>query len=314
MQPVYSTHAEKGGIKKNGLVSRFLYSQKSAPYVFIAPFVASISLFFIYPFVHAFVMSFQEVLPGQTRFVGLENYARMLNPTFVTALLNTTVYTFWTMVVLIPFPLLLAVFLNSKLTRFRNFFKSALFIPALTSVIVAGVIFRLMFGEMDTAFANSLLNSLGFESVEWRRNGAAGMFLMVLLASWRWMGVNILYFLAGLQNIPKEMFEAAEIDGAGTLQKFWNITLPFLKPITVYVLTISIIAGFRMFEESFVFWEINSPGNIGLTVVGYIYKQGFQYNDLGFGSAVGMVVLLIIFMASFINLKLTGALEKEDRQ
>ena len=187
-----------------------------------------------------------------------------------------------------------------------------MFLPALASTIVAGMVFRLMFGETDTAVANQILNWIGLESVDWRYNAWSGMFLMVLLCSWRWMGVNILYFLAALQNVPKELYEAAEMDGASTIKKFFYVTLPFLKPVTIFVTTISVINGFRMFEESFVFWEAGSPGNIGLTVVGYLYQQGIQQNDMGFGAAIGVVLMLIIFAVSFIQLILTGAFKKGD--
>lgn len=105
--------------------------------------------------------------------------------------------------------------------------------------------------------------------------------------------------------------KSAEIDGAGTFKKFYHITLPFLKPVSVYVLTISIIGGFRMFEESYVLWQNNSPGNIGLTMVGYIYQQGLAYNNMGYGSALGIVLLIIIFICGLISLKLSGSFKKE---
>ncbi|MBU8684631.1 sugar ABC transporter permease [Bacillus haynesii] len=292
-------------------IRRLLYSAKAAPYIFTAPFVLSFCIFFLYPLISVVIMSFQSILPGEVRFIGTENYKALNNPTFYTALFNTVKYTFWTLLILIPVPLILAVFLDSKLVKFKNVFKSALFIPALTSTIVAGIIFRLIFGEMDTSLANSILAKLGASPYNWLNNEHTGMFLMVMLASWRWMGINVLYFLAGLQNVPKELYEAAEIDGAGTFKKFYHITLPFLKPVSVYVLTISIIGGFRMFEESYVLWQNNSPGNIGLTMVGYIYQQGLAYNNMGYGSALGIVLLIIIFICSLISLKLSGSFKKE---
>ena len=174
------------------------------------------------------------------------------------------------------------------------------------------MVFRLLFGETDTAGANQILNWIGLSSVDWRYNAWSAMFLMVLLCCWRWMGVNILYFLAALQNVPNELYEAADIDGATRFQKFIFVTLPFLKPVTIFVTTISVINGFRMFEESFVFWESGSPGNIGLTVVGYIYQQGIQQNNMGFGAAIGVILMLIIFVVSFIQLMLTGAFKRGD--
>lgn len=290
----------------------FLNSKKVAPYVFISPFILSFLLLTLYPTIQAFIMSFQRVLPGNVEFIGLSNYERILNPTFFLALKNTTLYVIFTVVILVVIPILLAVFLDSKLVRFKTIFRASLFIPSLTSIIVAGTIFRMMFGESDTAVANQVVTFFGLEAIDWRYNSWSAMFLMVTLASWRWMGVNVLYFLAALQNVPKELYESADIDGANVFKKFRYVTLPFLKPITIFVVTISIINGFRMFEESFVFWETSSPGNIGLSVIGYIYQEGIQQNDMGFGAAIGIVLMLIIFAVSFIQLILTGAFKRSD--
>ncbi|MED3648897.1 sugar ABC transporter permease [Halalkalibacterium halodurans] len=299
--------------RKSSRLFTFFNSQKVVPYVLISPFILSFIVLSFYPTVQAIVMSFQRVLPSEVTYVGLWNYSRILNPTFFTALQNTTTYMILTVVILVSIPMLFAVLLNSKVVKFRILFRTALFLPALTSVIVAGMVFRLMFSESDTAVANQILNWIGLESVEWRYNAWSGMFLMVVLASWRWMGINILYFLAALQNVPKELYEAADIDGANVVQKFFYVTLPFLKPVTIFVTTISVIGGFRMFEESFVFWEAGSPGNIGLTIVGYLYQEGIQQNDMGFGAAIGVVLMLIIFVISITQLYLTGAFKKGDQ-
>ena len=298
--------------KKTRSLMRFLNSKKIVPYVLVSPFIISFLVLTVYPAIRGVMMSFQQILPGQVEFVGLGNYERVFNPTFYKALSNTTIYVVLTVVILTILPIVLAVILNSKFAKFKTLFRASLFMPALASTIVAGMIFRLMFGETDTAAANQILGWLGMESVDWRYKAWSGMFLMVMLAVWRWLGVNILYFLAGLQNIPNELYEASEIDGASIFQKFRYITLPMLKPVTIFVVTISIINGFRMFEESFVFWEAGSPGNIGLTVVGYIYQQGIQQNDMGFGAAIGVILMIIIFIISFIQLILTGAFKRGD--
>ncbi|WP_121612254.1 carbohydrate ABC transporter permease [Mesobacillus foraminis] len=299
-------------VKEPNKLFKFLNSKKVVPYIFVSPFILSFLVFSLYPSIKAIIMSFQSVLPGQITFIGLSNYSRVFNPTFYKALSNTTIYVIFTVLILTITPIILAVLLDSKLVKFKTIFRASLFVPALASTIVSGMVFRLMFGETDTAAANQIMNWLGMDSVDWRYNAWSGMFLMVLLCCWKWMGVNILYFLAGLQNVPKELYEAAEIDGATTMKKFLYVTLPFLKPVTIFVATISVIAGFRMFEESFVFWEAGSPGNIGLTVVGYLYQQGIQQNDMGFGAAIGVILMLIIFIVSFIQLILTGAFKKED--
>lgn len=293
-------------------LSHLLYSPKVAPYVFVSPFIISILVLFLYPFFSALNMSFQRILPGQVSYIGLSNYERVLNPTFMTALQNTSIFVFSTVIILTLVPLLLALCLNHRLMRFSNFFRASIFIPALTSVIVAGTIFRMIFGDSEQAFANQMLSLVGISAVDWRFGAATGMFLMVALASWRWMGVNILYFLAALQTVNKDLSEAASMDGANAFQRFRHVILPAIKPIIVFLVTITTINGFRMFEESFVLWETSSPGNIGLTMVGYIYREGIQRNDLGFGAAVGIVLLAIIFVVSMVQLFATGAFKKED--
>lgn len=308
MEPVVSTETNH---VKPAKKSNFLFSQKAAPYVFVAPFIISFLVLFLYPLLNGILMSFQSILPGQITFVGLSNYMKIFNSTFYQALYNTTIYVILTTIILVVVPMVLATILNSKIFKFASIFRAALFIPSLTSVIVAGVIFRLMFGETETGLANAVLGIFGMEPVKWRYGAGTGMFLMVLLASWRWIGVNIIYFMAGLTNISKELYEAAEIDGAGAFQKFFRITLPLLKPVTLYVATLTVINGFRMYEESFVFWENGSPGNIGLSVVGYIYQQGFQMNNMGYGSAIGVVLMVIIFVISIIQLTFFGALKRE---
>ncbi|NJP36845.1 carbohydrate ABC transporter permease [Alkalicoccus luteus] len=292
--------------------SSILYSKTAAPYIFVSPFILSFLVLSLYPFISAINMSFQRVVPGQTEYIGFSNFERVFNPVFFTALQNTTIYVIWTVVILTLIPMLFAIFLNHRLIMFTNVFRAAIFIPALTSVIVAGTIFRMIFGESDMAFANQVLSLFGLETQEWRYGAATAMFLMVGLASWRWMGVNVLYYLAALQNVSKDLYEAADIDGANAWQKFRNVTFPAIKPIFIFLSTITTINGFRMFEESFVFFETTSPGNIGLTIVGYIYQEGIQRNDMGFGAAIGIVLLGIIFVVSIIQLYVTGAFKKED--
>lgn len=290
-----------------------LNSTRVMPYVFVAPFIITFLLFFLYPIISALIMSFQEIRgPGDVSFIGLKNYRNLANPHYLNALSVSFRYTFWTIFVLIPLPLLLAVMLNSRLTFARNFFRSALFIPALTSVIVAGMFFRYAFGEQSTALFNQLTALIGIdEPVKWLQGKHSGMFALVILCVWRWLGVNILYFLAGLQSIPPELYEAAEIDGAGTIKKFLYITIPSLKSVIIYVITISVYGGFSMFAETYAYWTSRSPGDIGLTLVSYIYSSGFNNNNFGFAAAIGVTLLLIILVVNVIQLSFFGFFNQE---
>lgn len=291
-----------------------MYNQRLAPYVFVLPFVLSLAVFFVYPVLSTFLMSFQEVLPGQTHFIGWTNYRDLWNDdSFYTALWNSTKYTFWTLVVLIPLPLVLAVFLNAKRMRWSSFFRSTLFVPALTSVVVAGIVFRLVFGSLDASVMNSFRHLFGFETINWLAGSTTGMLVLIILATWRYAGINMIYFLSALQSIPHELYESADIDGANTWQKFRRITLPLLKPISIYVITISIYGGYAMFTESFMLWSGNhSPNDIGLTMVGLLYRSGIEKNNMGLGSAIGIVLLTFTMILNVIQLRLFGLFKKED--
>lgn len=298
---------------KDSLLRTFLHSRRAAPYLFVLPFIASFLLFFLYPVGSTIIMSFQEVLPGETHFVGLDNYEQLFNRHYYRAVFNSTVYTILTLLVLIPLPLVLAVFLNSHVMKAKNFFRSVLFVPALTSVVVAGTIFRLIFGELDSSLANTMIGWFGIDSQKWMSQPVTAMLVLVLLATWRWTGINTVYFLSGLQGIPHELYESADIDGASAWDKFISITLPQLRPVTIYVLTISIYGGFAMFTESYMMYSgQGSPNDIGLTMVGYIYKQGLEQFQLGFGSAIGITLLLFTLVLNLIQLRFFGLFRQEE--
>lgn len=293
-----------------------LYSQKAAPYFFIAPFLIVFLVFFLYPIISTVIMSFQEVRmgKGQTQFIGLENYQKLWNADFFTAVKNSVIYTVITCAVLIPVPMVLAVFLNSRRMPARNFFRGVFFLPALISVVVGGLIFRLIFGERPGALINSVLSLFHIAPVKWLGGPVpwTTFFALLILCCWRWMGVNIMYYVSALQSISQELFESADIDGANSWQKFWYITMPLLKPTTIYVLTISIYGGMAMFLESYMLFGGNrSPGGQGLTIVGYLYRLGLEQAQMGLGSAVGLVLLAITLAINLTQLTLTGFFKKE---
>jgi arabinosaccharide transport system permease protein len=293
-----------------------LYSQRLAPYLFVAPFVLTLLAFWVVPLARTFQMSTQNVLFGEATFIGADNYQRLWEDRiFWKALFNSARYMVLTIALLIPIPLVLAALLNSKIgnPRVKAVFKATMFVPALTSIVVAGIIFRLMFSETESGFMNQVIGVVCAGPVRWLRQDTGGLIALLMLAMWRYTGVNILYFLAGLQSIPSELYEAASIDGASRIQQFFNITIPNLKPTIVYVTTISIYGGLAMFLESFMLYAgNNSPNNQGLTVVGYLYRRGIEENDLGFASAVGVVLLVIIMAINLTYLTLAGTFKKEE--
>jgi arabinosaccharide transport system permease protein len=288
-----------------------LYSQKLAPYVFVAPFIITFAVFFVYPMITTVMMSFQEITGSGTTWVGFKNYQDMFaNKNFYTAVSNSVTYMVLTCAILIPVPMVLAYIAESKFSKAGKFFKTVAFMPVLCSVVVAGIIFRMMFSELDGALMNQARGLFGLEPITWLKGSSTSMFAMVLLCFWRWTGMNMLYYMAGLKAIPSELYEAADIDGANSFQKFTKIVLPLLKPTTIYVLTISIYAGLSMFTESYmIFGGNNSPKNYGLTIVGYLYRYGFEKVDkFGFASAVGLVLMVGSLIITVIQLWITGTI------
>ncbi len=304
---------KKNRQKRLGLPSLF-YSQKAAPYIFIAPFLLMFAIFYLYPVISSIIMSFQNVVPGHTEFVGLRNYQQLASSDFSHAVTNSVIYTAITCLVLVPLPMVFAVMLNSKKMVGKSLFRSILFLPALVSIVVGGLTFRLIFGEMPTALLNSILSGFGISATKWLGGPAiwTTFFALLVLCCWRWMGVNIMYYISGLQSIADELYEAAEIDGANAWQRFRYLIVPLLKPTAIYVLTISIYGGLAMFLESYMLFNGNrSPGGAGLTIVGYLYRVGWEQANIGFGSAVGLCLLAVTLVINVIQLKAFGFFRKE---
>lgn len=300
-------------MKKNSIFKKFMYSQKAAPYVFIAPFIITFLIFFAYSIVSLVIMSFQKVAGVNTAFVGLENYKILKNAVFIKSLKNSVFYTIVSCALMIPIPMIMAIMLNSRHMRGKAAFRSILFIPALTSVVVAGVVFRLMFGELEGSFMNQVIGFFGFEPMIWLRQPVTVWIAMFLICLWRWTGVNMMYYLSGLQQIPEDLYESAAIDGATTIQRMRYITIPLLKPTTVYVLTISIFGGMAMFSESYMLFNGNkSPNNVGTTLVGMLYRMGFEQNNIGIASAIGVIFLLIVLVINALQLRVNGLFGKEE--
>ena len=293
---------------------RRLNGQKVAPYVFIAPFLIYFVAFFLYPICETFWTS----LCTQTGFAppafsGFANYKLLVNEYFITAVQNSAIYTFFTCLILIPVPLLLASLLNSGLVKKPDAIKSAMFIPALTSVVMAGLFFRYAFSANPDALANAVIRLVGIAPQGWLEKRGTTWVLLVIFCSWKWMGVNIVYYMSALQTIPKDLYEAAELDGASAWERFIHITVPCVKPTIIYVLTISIYGGFSMFAEAYtLFNSARTPGDIGATIVSYIYAQGFNRNNFGIASAAGIVLLAGVMIMNVIQLRFTNAIGKED--
>lgn len=290
------------------------WGSKAVPYLFIAPFVIFFLVVYAYPFVKTILMSFQRIDgPNNIAWIGLKNYQKLFKDRhFHESLRFTFRFAVWDLLILCTVPLFIAVILESGYVKIPAFFKSVFFIPALTSTIVAGIVFRLAFGTLDTSIANQVLKLFGKKPIDWLMMPGTANFVLILLTLWRWMGVNVVYYISGLQAIPPELYEAAQIDGANAIQKFIHVTLPGVRPVLIYVITITVLGGFAMFTESIALYQQKYAGGIGRTIVCYLYQVGISKSNLGLASAVGIVLLILILTVNFIQLVLMGFFKKEN--
>jgi len=284
-----------------------LLDARLAPFVFLLPFMAVFLVFRIWPLIQAVEMSFQDVQGlGGNDWVGLENYQSIFeNPLFSTAMINTFVYTIMTLIILIPIPLVLAALLDRGRTYKPLAWRVALFIPALASLVVVSFLFRIILGE--NGLLNSALSTLGLPPQAWLTSASLAIPSLLIIATWRWVGINMLYFNSGLVNIARELYEAAAIDGAKQTQMFWHITVPLMRPTIIFVLIISVIGGFQLFVEPLLLWSGgNSPSSAGLSVGLLIYRTAFTSFKFGDAAAMGVVLAIIIFVLSVIVFRLAG--------
>jgi arabinosaccharide transport system permease protein len=284
-----------------------LLDARLAPFVFLTPFLVVWIVFRIWPLIQAVEMSFQDVQGLQNNeWVGIENYQGVFeNPQFVQAVTNTFVYTIMTLIILIPIPLVLAALLDRGRTYRPLVWRVSLFIPSLASLVVVSFLFRVILSE--NGLLNSALGTVGLPPQPWLTSASLAIPSLLIIATWRWVGINMLYFNSGLVNISRELYEAAAIDGAKATQQFWHITVPLLRPTIIFVLIISVIGGFQLFVEPFLLWSGgNSPSGGGLSVGLLIYRTAFTSFKFGDAAAMGVILALIILVVSLVVFRLAG--------
>lgn len=288
------------------------HQRKLAPYLFVAPFFVLFAIFLAYPVVYSFVLSFYDARGlGARTFIGLENYKELfIDPRFRKAVFNTTYYAAGSVFILSPLALLLALALNTKWLKLKGLFRIAFFVPVITSEVVIAVMFTLVF-DQDYGLLNAMFRSVGLSPIPWLRSPAWAMPSIILLGIWIWLGLNALYFLAGLQNIDQEYYEAASIDGANRYQLFRYITVPLLKPVILFVVIQAIVGSYQLFTQPWVLTG-GGPQDATLTVTMYLYLQAFRFFNMGYASAIGYALVVIILTLSLIQLVGFGAFRRED--
>lgn len=273
-----------------------------APYFFIAPFFLLFGVFMVYPLFDSIRLSTYSVRGMQHQtFVGLENIERLLaDPLFWTALWNTAYFALGSLLLQLPVALGLALLLSNARLKGRNLFRLSFFSPVLISGVFIAVIFYLLY-DRRYGLVNKVL---GFE-IPWLQDPDLVMPALVLAGVWRWAGFNMVYFLAGLQSIRRELYEAAAVDGAGTWQTFIHVTIPALRPVIAFVVITSMIGSFQLFDLPYVLTE-GGPGNASMTMVMYLYKHGFEFINLGYAATIGWALAVIIGVISIIQVRFFG--------
>lgn len=295
-------------------IKNILYNKKIVPWLFITPFLLFFTIFKIWPIIYSAFLSLHEMSGlNNSTFVGLQNYYDVFaDGDFLKAVWNNTKYMLGTMITLIPIPLIFAVLLDSKHCKGKTIYKAILFIPTLTSLVIAAAVFKILLYEGETGIVNTIIGFFGISPQKWLVNPKLTIPSVILIATWRWTGMNLIYFTTGLTGISKELYESASIDGANMLQRFYYITIPLLKPIIVFVATLNLIGGYKLFTEVFMLWDGGaSPGKSALTMAVMLYRTAFSYFELGYASTIGFVMAIIILVLSLIQLKLTGFFKEE---
>jgi putative chitobiose transport system permease protein len=276
------------------------------PYLFLAPALFLLGLTVFLPAVQAFYLSFTNYDPiaGTTSWQGGANFDRLLkDETFWQTIRNTVVYLCGVVPVLVFAPLLLAISVNQKL-KGMSFFRAAYYIPVIISMVVAGIAWKFIYAE--NGLLNQLLKIVGIPAISWLTSPSLALFSVMVVTIWKGLGYYMTIYLAGLQSIPDDLYEAAAIDGSDRYTKHWDITIPLMRPYMLLVAVISAIAATKIFEEVYVMTQ-GGPRNSSKTVVYYLYQQGFGSNnpDLSYACTIGLVLFLIIFVLSLLNLKLS---------
>jgi arabinosaccharide transport system permease protein len=291
------------------------FQRRWAPYLFISPFFIGYAIFFLYPVLWALYLSFfQQIgIGAPAKWVGLGNYIRLFSDDrFIKGVVNTTYYAAGSLFLILPAALLLGVVFNMRNLRGSTFFRLFYFTPNITSGVVVAAIFGLVFDTEYGLLNNWLLGPLGLPKIRWLQDAVYIMPAIIVLGIWRYTGINALYFLAGLQNIPHELNEAAQIDGATRWQAFRHITLPLLRPVILFTVIIAIIGSYNLFGEPFLLVGAEGgPRNAALFVTMYLYLNGFRYMKFGYASAIGYALTIIILVLSLIQLRLLGAFRED---
>lgn len=289
-------------VKEGKSLNRIKDGNKKWAFLFVVTNVVLFATFFAIPFILGFYYSLTDADGFTSNFIGLNNYIELFqDPSFFRALTRTLTYVVLVVPSIFCTSLLIAVLLVSKKTKGKALAKIIFFLPWTVSGIISGVIWRWLFGE-SFGFINYVIDSLGGEPQPWFTNGNLALMVIIMAATWGATAFNMLIFMAALKNIPITYYEAADIDGANSIQKFRHITLPALVPTSFLVILLATIGSMREFVMVQALTN-GGPGTDNTFIVQYIYVTGFERNRVGYASAVSMVLFVLLLCIAIIQLK-----------
>jgi multiple sugar transport system permease protein len=285
-----------------------------AGWLFVGPAMLAIAVFFVVPVAAALAMSFTDfdiyalASLSNVRFIGLDNYTRLLTtPLFWQALANTMIFVVVGVPLSIAASLGAALLLNSPLARFKGFFRTALFAPVVTTLVAVAVVWRYLL-HTRYGLINHALDAMGLGPIDWLGDPHWAMPAIVLLSVWKNFGYNMIILLAGLQAIPKDLYEAAEIEGATAWQQLRFITVPSLTPMLLMVSILTMAGHFQLFAEPYVMTQ-GGPAQRTVTVLYFMYEEGFKWWSLGSASAVAFVLFVFMFAFTLLQMQVSRRMQ-----
>jgi len=284
-------------------ISQAWRSSNKIAYLLVLPFVVYFIVFYAYPALFAGYLSFHEwkVISPDKPYIGTQNYAYLLtDTTFQRSVVNTLYFLILFLPSVVIVPLSIAVMLNQRL-RFQAFFRAAYFLPIVTFDVVVALVWAWMFADQG-GLLNYSLSLVGLPPVRWLSSERLAMPAITVTTVWRWIGYFTLIFLAGLQTIPRTVYEAAMIDGAAPVQAFFKITLPLLNPVIMLAVVVATINGLQLFTEPYLMTG-GGPNFRTLSVVYFIYQQGFRYHRMGYAAAAGIVLFILMLVMILVERK-----------
>jgi len=294
---------------------RRLLSEKAknalSGYLYISPFFILFAIFGLFPILFSFYLGFQRWNGfGAMEYVGLRNFELVLSdPLFYKSLTNTLIIGIIGTVPQLIVALLLAFALNSALIRFKNLFRVSIFLPYVTSTVAVAIVFGIMFNNQDFGLVNIIIGWFGIDPVSWGTTEWGVKIAIATMIFWRWVGYNTIIYLAGLQSIPNDLYEAAKIDGATIYQQIRYITVPMLKPMIIFTVFLSTIGSLQIFAEPLVFLGRTFRSE-GITVVLYLWREAFVNMAFGTASATAILLFFIIIVFSVINMLIANRIGK----